>query len=254
MRLTVLGGSAACPNPGDASSSYLLEQGDFSLVIDCGPGCIPQLRKHLRLRDTGAVLISHLHSDHTIDLVPFRYGLRYIPNGRGPHVPLWLPPNGKHFLDRLSGVFAVGAEADEPFFETEFDVAEYDPDSALQVGPFHVTFTPTRHFIDCWASRIECQGRTLVYLADTKYVESLAKFAHDADVIICEATMPSGTSESDGHLTAAQAGQIASLANADHLLLTHLWAENGVGTAADEARATFAGAITIARSGVQIEI
>lgn len=257
MRVTVLGGSAACPNPGDASASYLVQHGDASLVLDCGPGSVPVLRRYVRLRGVSGVVISHLHSDHTIDLVPFRYGLRYIPNGGGPRVPLWLPPGGVDFLDRLSGVFALGPEAGDPFFATEFDVAEYDPRGQVSIGPFSISFLPTRHFIDCWAMRIEAGARTLVYLADTCYFESLAEFARDADLLVCEATVPPlspATPPSEGHLTAVEAGRIAAGAQARHLLLTHMWAENDVGAEARDARSAYDGAITIAASGVQVEV
>ena len=257
MRLTVLGGSAACPNPGGASSSYLVQEGDFKLVLDCGPGSVPVLRTYANLRDVGAVMISHLHSDHTIDLVPFRYGLRYIPNGRGPRVHLWMPPGGLSFLERLAAVFAVGPEAGEPFFDTEFEIAEYDPSRALAVGPFRITFAPTRHFIDCWAFRLECNGRSLVYLADTNYFEALESFALDADLLICEATLPSqppDAPKSGGHLTAAEAGVLATKAHVRHLLLTHIWSEIGFDETASQARTTFCGAITIATGGTTIQI
>ena len=257
MRLIVLGGSAACPNPGDASSSYLIEHDGFKLVLDCGPGSVPVLRQYSALRDVGAVLISHLHSDHTIDLVPFRYGLKYIPGGRGSRVPLWLPPGGVEFLNRLEDVFASGPERGEPFFDGEFSIAEYSPDQAIDVGPFHVAFTPTTHFIPCWAMRIECAGRSIVYLADTNYQEGLAKFAADADLLVCEATMPPqppDAPKSDGHLTGAEAGKLAELSRAKHLLLTHIWQENGLAQTAVHARETFSGAITLAESGVQVTV
>jgi ribonuclease BN (tRNA processing enzyme) len=257
VKLTVIGGSAACPNPGDASSSYLIEHDGFSLVLDCGPGSISVLRRFVNLRDVGSVFISHVHSDHTIDLVPFRYGLRYIPGGRGPKVPLWLPPDGKRFLDRLSSVYALGSEASHPFFDTEFEIAEYDPSGCIAAGPFSVRFTPTTHFIPCWAMRIESTAGTLVYLADSKYIESLADFARGADVMICEATAPPpmpGEPLSDGHMTAVDAGRLATLAAAKHLVMTHMWAENGLAASASDARSTFDGAITIARSGVQVQI
>ena len=257
MKLTVIGGSAACPNPGDASSSYLVEHDGFSLVLDCGPGSISVLRRFVKLRDVGSVFISHIHSDHTVDLVPFRYGLRYIPGGRGPKVPLWLPPNGKSFLNQLSSVFALGTEANHPFFDTEFEIAEYDPSGCITAGPFSVRFMPTTHFIPCWAMRVESAAGTLVYLADSKYIESLADFAQGADVLVCEATAPMpepGDPRSDGHMTAAEGGHLATLASAKHLVLTHMWAENGMDTSASQARATFDGAITMARSGVQVQI
>ena len=257
MKLTVIGGSASCPNPGGACSSFLVSHEGISVLLDCGPDSISVLRQHTKLRDIGAVVISHLHSDHTLDLVPFRYGLRYIPGGRGPQIPLWLPPGGENFLERLGQLFALGAEAEQPFFSTEFVVAEFDPDAKIDVGPFSIEFMPTHHFIDCWAMRLEAGGRRLVYLADSGFVQPLVEFAQGADVVICEATLPSeatGMPENSGHLTAAQAGEIAQRAGAGHLLLTHLWDENDVQLVAKEARSTFMGAITIAESGVQLVV
>jgi ribonuclease BN (tRNA processing enzyme) len=257
MKLTVIGGSAACPNPGDAGSSYLVTHEGSSLLLDCGPDSISKLRQHAELRKINAVLISHLHSDHTLDLVPFRYGLRYIRGARGPRVPLWMPPDGQAFLDRLGRVFALGAESNEPFFEGEFDIREYDPDGCLEMGPFTVTFMPTQHFIDCWAMRIQAGEQRLAYLADSAPIDALVDFARDADVAVCEATLSeqeSGAPENSGHMTAAQAGDIARRAGVRHLVLTHLWAEHDLEATVREARATYSGALTIAESGVQVVV
>lgn len=257
MKLTVIGGSAASPNPGDAGSSYLVTHESASLLLDCGPDSISKLRQYSGLRQIDAVLISHLHSDHTLDLVPFRYGLRYIPGGRGPRLPLWLPPGGRAFLDQLGRTFALGAEASEPFFDGEFDVCEYEDDSVLTVGPFTVTFLPTKHYVECWAMRVSAGGRQLAYLADSGPFEPLIEFARAADVAICEATLPAeatGSPENSGHMTAAQAGDIAQRAGVRHLLLTHLWAEHDLAAVAREARSTFSGAISIASGGVQVVV
>ncbi len=255
MKMTVIGGSAACPNPGDAGSSYLITHDRFSLLLDCGPDSISKLRQQTRLRDIGAVVISHLHSDHTLDLVPFRYGLRYIPGGRGERIPLWMPPGGRAFLDQLGRVFALGGEANEPFFDTEFAIDEYEPDMPFVVGPYSISFMPTRHFIDCWAMRIRAGGRDLAYLADSAPIDALVDFARDADLAICEATLPidgAGSPENSGHMTSAQAGEIAQRAGVRHLVLTHRWAEHDIEESVREVRATFAGAVTIAASGVQV--
>ncbi|HVX30534.1 MAG TPA: MBL fold metallo-hydrolase [Nitrolancea sp.] len=257
MKLTVIGGSAACPNPGDAGSSYLVTHDGFSLVLDTGPDSISKLRQHAELRSIGAVIISHLHSDHTLDLVPFRYGLRYIRGQRGPRIPLWMPPGGRSFLDQLGCVFALGAESTEPFFDGEFDIHEYDSNSSLAFGPFSVAFMPTQHFIDCWAMRLEAGGRRLAYLADSAPIDELVDFACDADVAICEATLSeeeAGAPENSGHMTARQAGEIAQRAGVGHLVLTHLWAEHDLESTMCEARAAFTGAITIAASGVQVVV
>jgi ribonuclease BN (tRNA processing enzyme) len=79
-------------------------------LIDCGPDTISELQKHVALDDIDLILISHVHSDHTIDLVPYRYGLKYMPGLKPSRIPLWMPPNETSFLQRLAHAFAVGTE------------------------------------------------------------------------------------------------------------------------------------------------
>ena len=49
------------------------------MLLDCGPGVFAKLRRHVDYLDVDAVVISHLHADHVLDLVPFASGLRYAP-------------------------------------------------------------------------------------------------------------------------------------------------------------------------------
>ena len=75
MRITVLGKSPAWQDAGGACSGYLVEEDDFALLLDCGNGVFSKLRRHRDYVDVDAVLISHLHADHFLDLVPFSYAL-----------------------------------------------------------------------------------------------------------------------------------------------------------------------------------
>src|SRR5579875_1707271 len=102
MKVTVLGGAAACPNPGQGCSSYLIEHGSSSLLLDCGPDTLSTLRQATDYRSIDAIIISHTHADHTLDLIPYRYGLRYEPAGERHRIPLWLPPDGSQFLEWLA--------------------------------------------------------------------------------------------------------------------------------------------------------
>ena len=75
MRLTILGASPACQNPGGACSGYLLEQDGAVVLIDCGSGVFGRLQQYVRPEQVRAVIISHMHADHTLDLVQYRYYL-----------------------------------------------------------------------------------------------------------------------------------------------------------------------------------
>mgnify|MGYP001117279347 CR=1 FL=1 len=255
MRLTVLGGSAACPNPGQGCSAYLLEAEGQYLLLDCGPDTLATLQEHIALDQLDGVLISHLHADHLLDLVPLRYGLKYMPGLARNRIPLWMPPGGRAFLHQLASVLAMGDERSEVFFEDVFMVAEYDPSRLLQLGPFQIRFRPTRHYVPCWACRIEVDGRTIVYLADTGPDDDLADLARSATVLICEATLSGdpdpveGQGGVRGHLSAREAGALAAAAGAERLVLTHYWASLGVDALRREAEDAFGQTVQLAQPG-----
>src|SRR3989442_3938613 len=79
MRLTVLGKSPSLQDAGGACSGYLVEERDTAVVVDCGNGVFSKLRRFRDYTAVDAVIISHLHADHFLDLVPFAYALTYAP-------------------------------------------------------------------------------------------------------------------------------------------------------------------------------
>ena len=264
MELTILGGSAATPNGGDASAGYLVSSGTTSILIDCGSGVVSQLRARCDPRTLSGVVISHLHSDHILDLIALRYGLQYAPPGPGAAIPLHLPPDGTDFLARLGDIFALGNEHPTGFWDGVFALHEYSEQLAsgepLLIGGLALSFAPMVHYIPVWAIRIEevSTGRVLTYSADTGPAAPLAAFAADSALFLCEATLLRQVSGTDlahaGHLTASEAGTIATEARARRLILTHLWAELGFDNYLAAARTTFAGPIDLARSGMKFTI
>jgi ribonuclease BN (tRNA processing enzyme) len=242
MRLTVLGGAAAAPSPDQGCSSYLVESHDTRILLDCGSDTFSTLRAVTDFRSVDVIIVSHVHSDHTLDLVPYRYALRYAPGSQGRRVPLWMPPGGRAFLRSLAVAFKAGTEDEDSFFDV-FPIREYDPSKPADVGPFSIRFHQTHHYIPCWASRLEIDGRSLVYLADTGPAAALVEFSRAADLLICEGThlhVPDAVPpEQMGHLTARQAGELAAAAGARKLLLTHLWAAGGLETYLREAESVF---------------
>ena len=96
MRVTVLGKSPSWQDAAGACSGYLAQEQGASVLLDCGNGVFSKLRRICDYVDVDAVVISHLHADHFLDLVPFSYALRYAhassrcpwPVGRGPRIRL----------------------------------------------------------------------------------------------------------------------------------------------------------------------
>ena len=254
MKLTVLGGAAAGSNTGQGGSGYLVQTGETRIVLDFGPGVLPELRRHADFRTLSAIVISHVHLDHTLDLGALRFALAYNPIKAPARIPLWLPPGGLAFLDRFAAAFAEdGKEAD--FFPSVFDPVEYDP-KTIEIGDLRVTFRPTVHYLPCWAMRVgDGAGHDLGYTADTGPAADLAPFFAGVKVLLSEGANAEPGPEpraTRGHLTFAEAGDLARAAGAETLVLTHLWEERGIAAARDAAAAAFGGRVEVARPGLAL--
>jgi ribonuclease BN (tRNA processing enzyme) len=255
MRLTVLGGAAASPNTGMGCSGYLVESGDTRLLIDPGPGTLLELRKHADFRALSAVIVSHMHLDHMLDLLALRHALAYNPVQPAGPTPVLLPPGGALLLARACAPFD---ECDEPgTFDATVVVAEYDPAGTLALGELTVLFAPTVHYLPAWAMRLTGPaGSCLGFTADTGPASNMAGFFDRVEVLLAEATL---LSEGDrplatrGSLTAKEAGQLASDSGVQTLILTHYWEEHDPQLIRTEAASKFDGRIVLARPGVAIE-
>ena len=124
MRITVLGKSPAWQDAGGACSGYLVEAGGRCLLLDCGNGVFAKLRAARAFTDVCAVVISHLHADHFIDLVPYAYALAYSHQARaaGSRPLLYAPPGARETFRRITGAWQA-----EELIEQAFELHEYDP-------------------------------------------------------------------------------------------------------------------------------
>lgn len=211
VRLTVIGSSPAWPNPCSAQSGYLVE-GAGALLLDCGPGVLARLRqRERRWPPVDAIAITHLHLDHVADLVGWQWAQLMGPGRGSPPVSLWAPPGSRAELDSL---LHHGAEA--------FDLREYRPGEPFQAAGFRVSAHPVRHYDrGAFGFRVEDGERVLAYTGDTAPTPTLADLARDADLFLCEATLATAEKEPRGHLTAAEARELAAASGARRTLLTH---------------------------------
>jgi ribonuclease BN (tRNA processing enzyme) len=256
VKLTVLGGSAAGGNTGQGCAGFLIQEGNTSLVIDLGPGTLLELRKHVDYRKLSAIVISHYHVDHILDLGALNYLLRYNPVAPIAGLDLWIPPDTRQRFARWTAAF--GNEAEGDFLGKAFTVREYDPQASLSVGGLDVSFAPTVHPVPTWAMRISSStGRDVGYTADTGPDADLGDFMSDVGLLIAEATdkvPPAGNSSSRGHLTPREAATLACRCGAKSLMLTHFWEENDVDAAAREANQAFGGPVLVAHPGLRVSV
>ncbi|MGH8773757.1 MAG: MBL fold metallo-hydrolase [Jiangellaceae bacterium] len=248
MRLTVVGCSGSLPGPESAASCYLVEVGDSRIVLDLGSGAIGSLQRYVELADVDAILLSHLHPDHCLDLCGYYVALRYGPDRSGGLIPVWGPPRT---AARMARAYDLPVD---PGMTREFDFRTY-PDGSFDVGTIRVTARRVVHPVPAYGLRIEHGGRVLAYSGDTGPTPALAELAAGADVLLCEASFL-GTDENPPHLhlTGTEAGEHAAAAGVGSLVLTHVppWGE--AERAQAEAAAVFADSVTLARPGLVIDI
>lgn len=252
MHLTVAGSSCSIPRPGRACSCYVIESPGATVVADLGSGAFANLIRLLPAEDVDAVVISHMHADHFIDLIPMRYALKYGARKTTRPVLLYVPPGGAELLVRLTGAFE--RESHHDFLGEVFDVRTYDPDGTLEIGDARLRFAPTSHYIQTYGLRIEAAGASLAYSADTAPDDRVAELARDADAFVCEATLAEAE-EADvprGHLSAREAARMATRAGARRLILSHYPASADPAALEAQARSIFAGPVTVADDGFQI--
>lgn len=257
MRITVLGKSPSWQDAAGACSGYLVQEGDFTLLLDCGNGVFSKLRRTVDYVDVDAVLISHLHADHFLDLVPYSYALCYAP--RQQPVPVGGYPGTKHparpELHVPSGateVFRkiVGCWGPDDLIDRAFELHEYEPTEELTIGPLRVRFCEVPHFTVTYAIELSTNGSRFTYSADCSPNQQLVSFARDTDVLLIEATLPRPERTGiRGHLTPGEAGEHGREASARRLILTHYSDEMDPEWARDEAAKTFGGPVELAREG-----
>jgi ribonuclease BN (tRNA processing enzyme) len=263
VRITVLGKSPAWQDADGACSGYLVEGGGQTVLLDCGPGVFAKLRRHVDYVDVDAVVISHLHADHILDLIPFASGLRYAPRqqpvpvdghpgtDRPARPRLFAPPDA---LAAFSGMCAAtGMTADH--IEVAFDVTIYDPADTIAIGGLTARFEPVPHFIPTNAVELAEAGARFTFSADCAPNDALCAFAAGTDLLLIEATLPRPERDGQrGHLTPSEAGEHGARANAKRVVLTHFSDELDLDWALAEGARGFGAPVDAAREGASYEL
>lgn len=248
MRLTIVGCSGSFPGPASACSCYLVEAEGFRLVLDLGNGSLGALQRHIGRDEVDAVLVSHLHADHCLDLCSYYVARKYVPGGSPPPIPVYGPEGTAEHLAGASGLTSAAG------MHEIFDFRALVP-GRTEIGPFTVTAELVNHPVPTYGLRLTRAGATLAYSADTGASDALVRLGEGADVLLCEASFHEGRDTAAGlHLTGREAGQHADRAGAGRLLLTHLPPWNHPERSLAEATDTFGGPVALARSGEAHEL
>lgn len=243
MRLTVIGCSGSGPGRDGAASCYVVQAGDTSVVLDVGPGSFAVLRRHVDVTAVDAVLLSHLHPDHCLDLCAWNVAARWGDVARPTPLPVLGPPATRERLER-----AYGVAGPEPLEALAFGNLE----SATHVGDIEVRVARAQHPGTAYAIRLESGGRTLVYTGDTGASDDVTELAEAADLLLAEAASP--TDRSGLHLSGTEAGDLACRAGVGHLMVTHIPTWVDPAAQLEAAAEAFGGPVDRAVEGLSVDV
>ncbi|MGI5404838.1 MBL fold metallo-hydrolase [Streptomyces sp. CA-135486] len=218
LRLTVLGCATPYPSVDNPCSGYLVSGGDTRVWVDAGSGTLAQLQRHVRLDKLDAIWISHLHADHSADLLTAYYGVLYADIQLTAPIPLYGPPG---IADRLAH-FLTNTSIRSPI-ESAFAVEELHDGHRVRVGALTLASRAVAHGIPAFGLRVEAAGRSLVYSGDTAPCPGLTSLAEGCDVLLCEAESAQAPSAGEQvHHTPEDTGDTARAAQAGRLIVTHV--------------------------------
>ena len=247
LELVVLGaGPAYTDRVGATGAAYLLRHPDGDLLLDLGQGSFPRLAAELPPTDLDAILVTHLHPDHFVDLVPLRHYLRWhlSPPGRvrvlGP----------RSLADRLDGLHA------EPGFSAAALDIEDIGLGGRTIGPFAVRTGLVTHTDESYGIRVSVGGGSgLVYSGDCGRAEDLDPLIRAGDVLLVEVSFGPGPVPADAaHLAGPEVGRLADRTGAGSVLLTHLLMAQDREATLASVRATFDGPVRFVDPGDRITI
>jgi ribonuclease BN (tRNA processing enzyme) len=246
VKLTVVGCSGSFPSAESPASCYLLEHNDQRILLDMGNGSLGSLQRFTDIYALDAIILSHLHIDHFIDVCSYYVARKYRPGGSVGPIPVYGPSDT---ASRIVTAYGLQSQKD---IAGELNVQPML--AKFEVGDFIIETTPMVHPIQSFAIRVSAAGRSLTYSGDTGPTENLVMAARDTNLALFEGSfITDAANPPDLHLSAAEAGQHARAANAERLVVTHLVPWNRQEQVQEQAAVEFP-EVQLASVGLAIEV
>ena len=245
LTVTVLGSAGTYAQADNPCTGYLVRTESTTVWLDCGPGTLGALQQHVALGDIDAIVVSHQHPDHWLELPVLRNAARYVLGIE--RLPVYGTAGTRAMFEHVSG-----GKVDPVEWTVITDGSE------ITIGDIELTFSATDHPVETLAVRAEAHHRTFAYSADTGPAWSFGALDPEGvgfDLAFCEATLAEADAGAVQHLTGSQAGRMARAAGVRRLALTHLYEDAGPDRAeAAAAAGAFDGPVEVALPGHEFTV
>lgn len=256
MKVTVIGCSGSFAGPTSPASCYLVQaehvDRTWNLLLDLGNGALGPLLGHLSPREIDAVVLSHLHPDHCVDLCGLYVAQRYCPDCDQPHprIPVHGPTGT---AERMARAYDLPDGED---MAGQFDFRGLGDGAPFQVGPFTITPRLVAHPVEAYGLRVEADGAALAYTGDTDTCDALLDLCRDAGLVLSDSAFVEGRDTETGiHLSARRAAQTAlDAGGVERLVLTHQPPWNDPAVSRAEAAEVWPGEVELARAGASYDV
>ncbi len=248
IRVHVLGSGSGLPGRDRDTTSLLVGTADGWTLVDCPGSVVSKLaRLDLAPRDLKRVVLTHNHVDHVYGF-PHLVHAMAIAGDEGP-LTVYAP---RQTLETVEAMVSAHHLHGERYPSLELRAIEIVEGAVVIDGALRLLASPGAHGRDTVALRFESGGVAACHSSDTRPSEAVARLARDAGLLFHDCGGPHrlrGTF-SDSHTSAPEAGEIASSAAAERLVLIHLGgAEDVLNESLEEARGAFSGRVELAVDG-----
>jgi len=250
MKLTILGSGTILSKERN-TAACLLEEGASKVLIDFGLGNLRQLQKVCDLDKVASLFLSHVHPDHSLDLISllaYKKHLKIFKKApERAQFNLFGPKGTKEFFNNCVKAFPFIERLDFPVKITELEVGK------LNHFAFNVKSRPVKHTVECLAYSFESAGKKVVFSGDTEYCEGIVSIAEGADLLVLECSMPDSM-QGFAHLSPSECGLIAKRAKPKKLLLTHFYPMVEETNILESVRKEFDGEVILAKDLMELSV
>ncbi|MGN0527507.1 MAG: MBL fold metallo-hydrolase [Eubacterium sp.] len=175
MELTILGKYGPYGKAGNGcASGYLVKNEEDYLVLDMGSGTLARLCNAVDIKKVKHIFISHLHYDHTSDLLVFRYLLEELSHTVNIYT---------HYEDTVW----YNLLFDHP----NFNIINIDESTVINIGSMELSFLPMKHTVTDYAVIIK-GDKTLCYTGDTLFNDNILKCFDVSNWVLADCSKPKG--------------------------------------------------------------